>query len=410
MTLSIKTWYENTIEETLKQNIHNIPDADTETQDSSELFDSKQNFTETPFFCDEILSDNYRNIPLINLPITTTTMEQLPLLPVVENSKLLSKIQKSTKTIEPANLDNEFFNTMNPSDESSNDDNNADQDDKIREKKKITCQFCGTQYSRRNTWMSHIKKKHPEEYVAVKEGSLGTPERQKIKFGKYDDRLKCVKCDCVFRQVDTLYNHQKKYHFEYQQTVSKLGRGPKRKKLEYLDSDNSDDETDETGKNALRRYHIKCQMCTHLYFTQNELDDHQSKWHPEYYQLKKASKEAFLEKLKCKICGDQLATQRSFKNHMLCHTGEYPFKCSECGSGFLDAYKLKRHMFKHNGNYPFRCDICDKGFRDWGRYMRHCKPLHPEIYEEALLQKKTQTKFKPNGEINTDYKNWGGYN
>jgi len=58
---AIKSWYENTMEQTLDQK-----NTDSKIQDSSEIFDKKQNLTETPFFCNEILTDSYQKIPLKN--------------------------------------------------------------------------------------------------------------------------------------------------------------------------------------------------------------------------------------------------------------------------------------------------------------------------------------------------------
>ena len=341
----------------------------TRTENNDNLFNPDKSFLDTPeFFCDEILTDKHQVIPL-------SYQQKPPEVPIRENTKLTEKIQNSSNFIHATKID-QF------------DQNSSSEDEEIdnlepSKKPRLTCEFCSQTYAQKDSLRNHYKKHHLEAYTKMIEFNKKhpKPKTQKTKFGKFDDRLQCAKCDCVFKDVSQVYTHQKKYHPGYREMVTST-YGKRVTKTDELGEDG------EVNAQTCHSYYLKCQQCTQKFFLQEDLDEHQKKWHLEYYQLRKISLEAKMDKYKCKLCGKVYGRSQTFRRHMMTHTGDYPVHCEHCGQGFSDNYRLKRHMMMHTGEYPVRCDICDKGYRDWGRYMRHCKPNHPEIYNEWLEKKR----------------------
>ena len=362
--------------------------SDLNNHDSSELFDNNTQFIVPPFFCDEILSDRLRDIPLkkTSLPLKQQYSPE-DTAPVIEDPVLTSKIQNSTKTVTPAiMLDTEFLETQNSSSSDNEHDEAADTTGKIktkpRKRKRCHCDFCDYSCARSHTLVNHQKKHHPDDFALMRKNKKGKPMPQRAAFGKFDPRVCCVECDCIFKEVSNLHTHQKKFHPEFRKTVriKKRGRFDK-------PGDVKDDQ-----ENYSHSYYLKCQMCSETFYKETELDEHQQKLHAEYYKLKKTYKEMELEAMKCQICGSQHKSRRDLKVHMQTHTGDYKYRCDHCDIGFTKNHLLKNHLVKHTGEYPYRCRICEKGFRCLKEYLEHSESRHPKLHQELLEKQKIAEK------------------
>ena len=91
--VTIKKWYEKTKEQDEDNVMEENKNSDLNNHDSSELFDNNTQFIVPPFFCDEILSDRLRDIPL-KKPALPLKQQYSPedTAPVTEDPALTSKM------------------------------------------------------------------------------------------------------------------------------------------------------------------------------------------------------------------------------------------------------------------------------------------------------------------------------
>jgi len=261
---TIKEWYEKTDTENQDSNTmtdvdDTNPNIEPENQDSSELFDNNTHFMVPPFFCEDILFDKHREIPLKYAKLMPakqkTPVTENP--PAIEDPELVSKIQNSTATVLPADMfEAEFLEVESSSSSDSEPGENdpgenepgqnepAENESGENGPKKTTpivfvpihtneikiptmkrrsyCDWCDYDCARAHTLVNHQKKHHPEDFAEMRKNKKALPFKPKPQqsiFGKFDTRMCCVECDCVFKTVGTLHTHQKRRHPEFRKTV-----------------------------------------------------------------------------------------------------------------------------------------------------------------------------------------------
>lgn len=64
----------------------------------------------------------------------------------------------------------------------------------------------------------------------------------------------------------------------------------------------------------------------------------------------------------CNVCGKYLSDKKILNTHLKTHSGEKKFVCEFCSKSFVCKEYLKVHRRIHNGEKPFRCEICNKCF------------------------------------------------
>ncbi|XP_037881861.1 zinc finger protein 729-like [Glossina fuscipes] len=79
----------------------------------------------------------------------------------------------------------------------------------------------------------------------------------------------------------------------------------------------------------------------------------------------------------CNVCGQELNTRNTLKQHMLVHTGNKQHKCDYCGQGFHSSSTLKRHLISHTGLKPYACNFCDRTFTNRTNFRVHKEKKHP---------------------------------
>ena len=326
------------------KNVNCIPKDEHTTSD---LFDNSQNLTEPPFFCNEILTDSYQEIPLKNPEMLDYGDSET----LNTSNGSSSNLPQDDAVPSLTNLHNLFTN------------DNAE----IHEKQKLNCVFCGKLYAQKNSLRKHFKKCHPEKYKIMLENGRNKARKP---FGKFKDMLECIKCDHISTNKSTLDAHQRKHHPEYREIIKE--NRYKHGKLVISNEDSGDS----SDGGFLTHYH-KCQICKTNYKTEGELNRHQRKNHHEYYRLRQTSKAAKLEEFKCKICEKQFTRKQALQQHMFSHTGEYPYKCDVCDQGFSDAWMVKRHMKSHEKIgvklKKYECEVCGQAFSGTWMVKRHMK-------------------------------------
>jgi len=372
---AIKSWYENTIEKSESGNLNpKNPDSDKKIRDSSEIFDKKQNFIETPFFCNEIITDSYQEIPLKNLKIfdyrkKTRTFDNL------DGKNSTSRLPHENGLPKDSLPNDGLPSLTHPQKRFPQKLFTPNPPPKITEKQKVNCVFCGQVYAQKNSLRKHYKKAHPEEYEIM-------PKLRKP-FDKFTDLLECIKCEYIATSKSTLDAHQRKNHPEYRDSIKEKIRY-KHDKPSYNPQHSNDDSlhSSDSSDDEYRTCVYKCQICKNNFKTEQELNSHQQKNHTEYYRMKQTSKQARLDEFKCKICEKQFTRKQALQQHMFTHTGDHPYKCDVCGQGFSDAWMVKRHMKSHDKIgvklKTYECEVCGQAFSGNWMVKRHMK-THDKI-------------------------------
>ncbi|XP_035708044.1 zinc finger protein 2 homolog isoform X2 [Folsomia candida] len=78
----------------------------------------------------------------------------------------------------------------------------------------------------------------------------------------------------------------------------------------------------------------------------------------------------------CEVCGKELSTMASYKNHMKIHNGVKDLICDVCGRGFSCLKGLKDHQITHTGERPFKCKLCDKAYTQGHVLKTHVSKVH----------------------------------
>ena len=90
-------------------------------------------------------------------------------------------------------------------------------------------------------------------------------------------------------------------------------------------------------------------------------------------------------------------TSSNVRHKEVVHEGILHHRCDfmNCSYGTSRKRELKNHMVQHTGTYPFYCDACKKGFVHSGSLARHIVK-HTDINKKHLLSHTNHTKSRPN--------------
>ncbi|XP_035794266.1 zinc finger protein 62 homolog isoform X3 [Anopheles albimanus] len=112
-------------------------------------------------------------------------------------------------------------------------------------------------------------------------------------------------------------------------------------------------------------FDFKCHICSKLYKSSAELQDH----------LSQHSKE---RPNQCEFCSKVFPRSSHLIIHRRRHTGERPFKCKYCDKAFVDSRALSVHTRLHTGE-RVKCEICEKTFASSSGLIVH-RRIHTGIH------------------------------
>lgn len=149
----------------------------------------------------------------------------------------------------------------------------------------------------------------------------------------------------------------------------------------------------------LRRLHNitahKCPGCVHQAVSQNALDQHIIRQHPEsrFFECHICHKtfrtHRYLHfvhikrchlglpiKYSCEKCNKGFVDKSSFENHKVTHSDARNFTCEFCGARFLTPYALKVHVNTHTREKKYECEDCGSAFLRMCNLCAHKKRFH----------------------------------
>ncbi|VEL25235.1 unnamed protein product [Protopolystoma xenopodis] len=81
---------------------------------------------------------------------------------------------------------------------------------------------------------------------------------------------------------------------------------------------------------------------------------------------------------RCEICSKLFFTSEELQDHERLHTPSNTYRCDECGRAFKTKLRLKYHSDVHNPRKPYICDVdgCDRAFRTPKYLKNHRDEFH----------------------------------
>uniref|UniRef100_A0A1A9Z9A6 Protein krueppel n=1 Tax=Glossina pallidipes TaxID=7398 RepID=A0A1A9Z9A6_GLOPL len=247
---------------------------------------------------------------------------------------------------------------------------------KGRAHEKWDCPLCdvtaSNSYSFRRHLMSHIsdkeKRTHP---CSLCDKSFETYSGLRIHLSEHESPgernvMPCPHCAKYFSTNELLQAHIKCMHVNWRrkQVTSKKYQDEKHFVCE------------ECGMCLRNKTNLKIHMQRHSDSAPFECEVCKKRF-KNSRRLKIHSEIHDSQKHVCTVCGQQLNTRNTLKQHMLVHTGNKQHKCDYCDQGFHSSSTLKRHLISHSGIRPYACNFCDRAFTNRTNFRVHKEKKHP---------------------------------
>ncbi|KDR14540.1 zinc finger protein 43-like isoform X4 [Zootermopsis nevadensis] len=165
----------------------------------------------------------------------------------------------------------------------------------------------------------------------------------------------CTQCGRRFRMRRQLSNHKLIHVNAGQYKCPVCGKGFNRQQYMRVHI--------RTHQRSLK---YTCKICKCPFLGVGELLMHRRTHTQE--EIEEASKQQVLQgrdplAFMCQICGKQLASKFTLKNHVMLHADDKPFICEICGKSFTMKSTLQTHQRVHTGEKPYSCQYCGEAFQ-----------------------------------------------
>ncbi|KAG5896095.1 hypothetical protein JTB14_006884 [Gonioctena quinquepunctata] len=213
----------------------------------------------------------------------------------------------------------------------------------------LECDICSKKLKSKSSFVIH-RKRHLKEYIA-----------------------KCETCGQGFVTNQEYNNHIGSKHGTSSHICNICGRA-------CYDKAALQGHMARHAENYETNQNIQCHICNKTFLQEKYLKQHIIRIHKDGGQ-----------RYMCDLCGKNLHSKGSLKDHMLVHKGLKPLDCKECGKTFTLRTTLKLHMRTHTGERPYSCEECGKSFTQKGplnihmMYHRGERPHKCEICPMAFV-------------------------
>ncbi|XP_021354147.1 zinc finger protein 836-like [Mizuhopecten yessoensis] len=188
-------------------------------------------------------------------------------------------------------------------------------------------------------------------------------------------------------------------------TYKKFGNEFHMDKVDDLDEDKYQNETEETKGNSDEEYSPsvnighkaknketgKTEMdgkvpSNTLFFFENLVGN--------TLNIKGTSKNLQVKIFKCPECNDIFTYESVFKKHMKKHNGDMPFKCKHCNLGFMTQFSHDLHSRVHSPDKSYTCGICGEKIK-LKKDLKEHNANHTKEAQEVSSNQRTKTEQTP---------------
>ncbi|XP_026333428.1 zinc finger protein 3 homolog [Hyposmocoma kahamanoa] len=268
------------------------------------------------------------------------------------------------------------------------------------------CQFCDEISTKWTSYLSHVRIKHPSEFICGVCGysfvsKLGlamhrtmmhkdlekTESVEGLETGPY-----CQECDVKFVSVEAYKRHMviSAKHVKNNDFKGCKVCGETFKNQEELRVHHRKEHARKRPKNYGKKpsnmtWPANCEHCSEVIPNAREFWVHFRRVHPDKsYPIQK--------NYVCDICGKSFRGNAFLVYHRRTHFEERAYKCTLCPKAFFNRTNLQMHEKVHSESRPYPCDICLKAFKCKGALDRHyrshtgVKPYECEVCGKAFGQ------------------------
>ncbi|XP_026727630.1 zinc finger protein 878-like [Trichoplusia ni] len=268
------------------------------------------------------------------------------------------------------------------------------------------CKHCGEIFTVWTSYMSHMRIKHPSEFICgicgysfisklgltMHKTMMHKDVLEKSTEVKEEEEPYCAECDVKFISTKAYKRHMvmSVKHTNNMDSVKGCRNcGETFKTSEELRLHHRKEHTrtrpKNYGKKQSNSWPAKCEHCSEEIANARAYWTHFRRAHPDKnYPVQKD--------YVCDVCGKSFRGNAFLVYHKRTHTEERAYKCSQCGKAFYNRTNLHVHEKTHSDHRPYPCSLCFKAFKGKGALNRHFrshtgqKPYECEVCGKSFTQ------------------------
>ncbi|CAH2982290.1 unnamed protein product [Chilo suppressalis] len=269
------------------------------------------------------------------------------------------------------------------------------------------CQYCDEVSTKWTSYLSHVRIKHPSEFVCDVCGysyvsKLGLAMHRTMMHkdvpemkadGESNKGPYCSECDVHFvseegykRHLVTSVKHITSSNFENGcRACGEAFSTAEELRLHHRREHARKRPRNYGKKPTAIRFPTNCDHCSEEILNARQYWAHFRRAHPDKnYPIQKD--------YVCDVCGKSFRGNAFLVYHKRTHQEERTFKCSQCPKAFFNRTNLLMHERTHSDVRPYSCTVCFKAFKCKGALDRHfrshtgVKPYECEVCGKAFGQ------------------------